>query len=100
LTSTWSAPKASTAALRQFAQDAKSVMSVSTASARPGDGGDLLRHRVETVHDRRGQHKTRAPFCEAEAHRAAKAAVGSGHDDDATLKIDVGQVHFRHCFPP
>jgi hypothetical protein len=42
----------------------------------------------------------RAPFfCEAEAHRAAKAAVGAGHDDDAALKIDVGQVHFRYCFP-
>jgi hypothetical protein len=30
----------------------------------------------------------------------SKAAVGASHDDDATLKIDVGQVHFRHCFPP
>jgi hypothetical protein len=40
-----------------------------------------------------------ALFCEAEAHRAAKAAVGTGHDDDATLKIDVGQVHFRYVFP-
>jgi hypothetical protein len=88
------------AALRQFAQDAKSVMSVFTASARPGDGGDLLRHGVETVHDRRGQHQARALFCEAEAHRAAKAAVGAGHEDDATLKINVGQLHFRHCFSP
>ncbi len=67
--------------------------------ARPGDGGDLLRHRVETGHDRGGQHQARALFCEAEAHRAAKAAVGAGHDDDTTLKIDVGQVHFAIVFP-
>ena len=38
-------------------------------------------------------------FCEAKAHRAAKAAVRARHDDDAPLKIDVGQDHFRHCYP-
>jgi hypothetical protein len=58
-----------------------------------------LGHRFAAVHDRRGQHQARALSCEAEAHRAAKAAVGAGHDDDAALKIDVGQVYFRYYFP-
>ena len=31
---------------------------------------------------------------------ASSRQPAPGHDDDATFKIDVGQVHFRHCFPP
>ena len=34
-------------------------------------------------------------FREAEAHRAAQATVGTGHDNHAPLEIDVGQVLYE-----